>query len=223
MNAQFGTNTGPSNSTSDIFYQTYNANPVTFPAKYPSNPGDPHIKFGNAILTGSETYINPYAYMLSTYKERHYTTLNTSLNVDQKLDFITKGLSITALINLKAYSNTAFTRTLTPYYYKAIESSWSPDDPNYYEVESVGPTGSDYIDQSQIDRWTDNTFYIDTRINYTRRFGDHSVTGMLMYMQRENRNSVLPHRNQGFSGRLLMIFKTNIWLSSILGTMALNV
>lgn len=207
MNAQFGTNTGPSNSTSDIFYQTYNANPVTFPAKYPSNPGDPHIKFGNAILTGSKTYINPYAYMLSTYKERHYTTLNTSLNVDQKLDFITKGLSITALINLKAYSNTAFTRTLTPYYYKAIESSWSPDDPNYYEVESVGPTGSDYIDQSQIDRWTDNTFYIDTRINYTRRFGDHSVTGMLMYMQRENRNSVLPHRNQGFSGRFTYDFQ----------------
>ena len=50
-------------------------------------------------------------------------------------------------------------------------------------------------------RYSDNVFYLDARLNYARSFGKHNVTAMAMYMMRQYISSVLPQRNQGFSGR----------------------
>ena len=38
-------------------------------------------------------------------------------------------------------------------------------------------------------------------MDWKRSFGYHNLTAMAMYMMREYRNSILPNRNQGFSGR----------------------
>lgn len=86
MNAQIGNNKGPNASVSDIFYQVYNNNPVTFPAYFPAEPDDRHIKYGNAILSGTSLYTNPYQYMLGSYKEVNYSMLNTSIYINQNLD-----------------------------------------------------------------------------------------------------------------------------------------
>ena len=50
MNAQIGNNKGPNASVSDIFYQVYNNNPVTFPAYFPAEPDDRHIKYGLSLI-----------------------------------------------------------------------------------------------------------------------------------------------------------------------------
>ena len=39
--------------------------------------------------------------MLSSFKEENYNTLNTVMNIEQGLDFVTKGLKLTALVNFK--------------------------------------------------------------------------------------------------------------------------
>ncbi|MGN1220348.1 MAG: SusC/RagA family TonB-linked outer membrane protein, partial [Candidatus Cryptobacteroides sp.] len=111
MNAQFGSQSGPGVSTSNLFYAVYNANPVSFPATFPAEEGDTHLRFGNAVLSGEKLRTNPYAEMLKSYSEKHYTTINASLKLDQNLDFITKGLSISALVNIKAYSESSYTNT----------------------------------------------------------------------------------------------------------------
>jgi TonB-linked SusC/RagA family outer membrane protein len=202
INTQIGNSKGPNASSSDILWQTWNVDPVSFPAYYPAEDGDTHIRFGNAILSGSSLYTNPYANMLNSFKEDNYSTINTSLHFDQDLSSLTKGLNITALINWKAYSDSYYSRSLTPYYYRVIDGSWSAKNPDQYTLEQVGPSGTDYISQSGITRYNDNTFYLDTRLNYNRRFGDHNVGAMLMYMMREFRSDVLPNRNQGLSGRI---------------------
>ena len=53
MNAQIRNKKGPNYSTSDLFAQMLYCNPINFPVTFPAQPGDTHIRFGNAIWTGS--------------------------------------------------------------------------------------------------------------------------------------------------------------------------
>lgn len=85
MNAQIRNKKGPNYSTSDLFAQMLYCNPINFPVTFPAQPGDTHIRFGNAIWTGSSVRTNPYAYMLSSFKEYNENTLNTSLKSTKNL------------------------------------------------------------------------------------------------------------------------------------------
>ena len=201
MNAQIRNKKGPNYSTSDLFAQMLYCNPINFPVTFPAQPGDTHIRFGNAIWTGSSVRTNPYAYMLSSFKEYNENTLNTSLKINQKLDFVTKGLSVQVMVNWKNWASSSYNRTIEPYYYGIKGGSYNPSNPTDYEIERLGTSGTDYLKTSDISKASDQTFYLDARVNYDRQFNLHHVTGMLMYMQREYRSSVLPERNQGFSGR----------------------
>ena len=116
MNAQIRNKKGPNYSTSDLFAQMLYCNPINFPVTFPAQPGDTHIRFGNAIWTGSSVRTNPYAYMLSSFKEYNENTLNTSLKINQKLDFVTKGLSVQAMVNWKNWASSSYNRTIEPYY-----------------------------------------------------------------------------------------------------------
>lgn len=201
MNAQISNLKGPNYSTSDLFNMMLTANPVTFPAFYPAEEGDEHIRFGNTYKSGSDLWANPYAFMLTSFKENNQNTLNTSLKVSQDLDVITKGLNFSVMINWKNWSSSSYNRTIEPYYYRVKDGSYDPANPASYELERVGSSGTDYIAQSDISKASDQTFYMDARLNYARMFGLHHVSSMLMYMQREYRNDVLPTRNQSLSGR----------------------
>ena len=117
MMAQIGNKKGPNYSTSDLYKIVMQANPVAFPAYFPSEDGDEHIRFGNAEIKSGVYGQNPYAYMMSSFKEGNYNTLNTSLNITQDLSFLTKGLSVKALVNFKNWSESTYNRSITPYYY----------------------------------------------------------------------------------------------------------
>jgi len=201
INAQFGNRKGPGTPLTTIFDDVYNSNPVSFPAYYPSEEGVDHIRFGNSIKTADRLNVNPYAHMMSSYSEDNYSTINTSLRATQKLDFITEGLSVTALVNMKSYAYSTYTNTIEPYYYRVMDYTYDPSDPQYFQLESL-KKGTDYIAEGAINRYNDRTFYFDARLNYNRQFNKvHNVSGMLMFMMREFRSDVLPNRNEGFSGR----------------------
>ena len=136
MNAQIRNKKGPNYSTSDLFAQMLYCNPINFPVTFPAQPGDTHIRFGNAIWTGSSVRTNPYAYMLSSFKEYNENTLNTSLKINQKLDFVTKGLSVQAMVNWKNWASSSYNRTIEPYYYGIKGGSYNPSNPTDYEIEA---------------------------------------------------------------------------------------
>ena len=200
MMAQIGNKKGPNYSTSDLYKIVMQTNPVAFPAYFPAEGDDEHIRFGNAEIKSGVYGQNPYAYMMSSFKEANYNTLNTSLNITQDLSFITKGLSVKALVNFKNWSESTYNRSITPYYYKVKDGSYDSA-ANRYELQTL-QTGEDYVNQSSISKSADQTFYFDFRADWKRSFGDNNLTAMLMYMMREYRSDVLPNRNQGYSGRL---------------------
>jgi hypothetical protein len=64
--------------------------------------------------------------MLNSFKEANENKLNVSVNLDQKLDFVTKGLSLTALVNFNSWYYSSYTRSLKPYYYRVLPGSYNP-------------------------------------------------------------------------------------------------
>lgn len=201
MNAQIRNKRGPYNSLDELFKMTLISNPINFPAVFPYQEGDPHVKYGNAILTGNDLRVNPYAYMATTFKQTDENTLNTSLKIMQDLKFITKGLSVNALINFKNWSSSSYHRDIKPFYYGVADNSYDPADPTTFDLKLLD-TRDQYITESGIGKSSDRTIFMQFQINYARQFGMHNVGGMLMYMQRDYKSGVLPNRNQGVSGRL---------------------
>ncbi len=201
MMAQIGNRKGPNYNTEDFYKLTMQINPVAFPAYYPESEGNEgFIRFGNNEIKSGVYGKNPYAELMSSFKETNFNTLNTSITLDQKLEFITKGLSFRGLVNFKNWSESSYNRTIKPYYYRVKNGSYNPDTDDY-ELELL-QAGDDYVSQSGITKAADQTFYFDSRLDWKRNFDDHNVSAMLMYMMREYRNDVLPNRNQGYSGRL---------------------
>lgn len=205
MMAQIGNRKGPNYSIASMYSDVMRANPVAFPAYFPSQEGDGGIiRFGNAEIKPNVLGNNPYASMLGSFKETNYNTLNTSISINQKLDFITEGLSLKALANFKNWSESSYNRTIDPYYYKIKDGSFNPETQEY-ELQLL-KTGEEFLRQSGISRNADQTFYFDARLDWKRSFGDNNLSAMLMYMMREYRNDVLPNRNQGYSGRFTYDF-----------------
>lgn len=202
INAQIANKKGPSFKTEDLFQMALSTDPVTYPAFYPAQEGDMHVRFGNQYHNGTTVGDNPYAYMSSSFKQTDASTLNISLRINQKLDFITKGLSVNGLINFKNWASTYYTRTIDPYYYHLKSYD---EDTQAYDYDLL-KKGTDYISQSGISRSGDRTIALQFQLNYQRQFGLNHVGGMLMYMQRDYKSEVLPNRNQGFSGRFTYDF-----------------
>lgn len=201
MMAQIGNYTGPNYTTSNMYASVMRANPVAFPAYFPRQEGDDQfIRFGNTEIKPGQVGQNPLEYMMSSYKETNFNTLNTSIGLNQDLKFITEGLSLKALVNFKNWSSSDYDRSIRPFFYKVKDGSWNPDT-NEYEAQLL-QTGDQFLSQSDIRRNSDQTFYLDARLDWKRSFGDHNLTAMAMYMMREYRNAQLPNRNQGYSGRV---------------------
>lgn len=204
LNAQIGQTSGLSESPASLFDYMLGTNPVMFPAAYPEQDGDEFIRFGNDYKTNNnDLRLNPYAAMMDDYAEFKANKLNASLRLDQQLDFITKGLSINALVNWNNYSSSKFIRSMKPNYYRIKSGSWTSADPDSWQLEQIGDPGDKYITEKWEEPYSDQVFYFDTKINYNRSFKKHNVGALLMYMMRDYRpNKGLPERNQGFSGRL---------------------
>lgn len=213
LHAQFQNNKGLGNND-NLYYNVYDISPVMFPPILPSQEGDEYIRFGNRVFSGKNVYTNPYAELLRQSKQTNLNDINASLSFDQGLDFITKGLKLTALVAMNARSSSTYTSSMAPYYFQVDTDAWDPEDPTGYKAVAVGDAGSTYQVQSGISRWSFMTWYLDARINYARSFGDHNVSALLMYMMREYREQQLPNRNQGLSGRITYDWK-NRYLAEV--------
>lgn len=202
LNDQITNGTGPDMEVDELFRLIKQANPILFPAVFQEQPGDTHIRFGSANFSTTGLKPNPYAQMLTTEKRVNWNTINASLMVKQDFSFLTKGLEATVLVNIKDYSQTNYARSIEPYYYKVSDDSFNPIHPINYDIERLGTSGTEYIKEGTYNRNSNRTFMLQGTIDYNRTFGKHSVGGLLLYQQREYKNTILPNRNQSFSGRV---------------------
>ena len=211
LNMQIQYQDTPYESTSNLFYYTMRANPVRFPAVLPAQDGDTFVRYGNNDTwdTGSND-LNPYALMSRGYKEQYRSWMTASLNVDQDLKFITKGLSAKALVSFYNYSYAATNRYHTPAYFKIDPNSVVLNEDGTYgwEANTIGAEGTTYL-TSDVSASGYHEWSLQGQINYARKFGKHDVSADVVYHMKEKVNnatgadeeSLLPFRQQGLAGR----------------------
>lgn len=129
------------------------------------------------------------------YNQSYQTTLNMDLDITQKLDFVTPGLSVAVkgaydnmfkLLKKRAGGSIEYQ---TAYYKSYFDSKGTMEqtDPDYDKSYVYVPTGTDTpLTYGENTSGRDQNWYIEGRLNYERSFGDHKVTGLLLYNQSRN-------------------------------------
>ena len=212
FNGTFTDYNGPVYTGSQMYSLIMRSNPVLFPAFYPTDQQHQftnHILFGNQFAQdGQSSYINPYAEMVKGYRENGRSNLSAQLQVNQRLDFLTEGLSVRGLVNVLRIASHSITRSYTPFWYNLSAFDRLEDT---YSIYNLNPNeGKDYLDYAaQIGTPTANV-YFEGALNYNRLFGErHNIGSLLVYQMRNNVSLAagtvqesLPFRNVGLSGRL---------------------
>jgi TonB-linked SusC/RagA family outer membrane protein len=205
LTGNFTDYTGPLNGGSDVYKQVVHSDPVLFPAYYPMDSehvGIQHIMFGN-YEDGS--YINPYANLVKGYRDYQRSQMIAAVELNQDLNFITKGLTCMTLFNLTRLSEFSVYRQFSPYWY-TLDSydSYTGE----YHIRRINDTGTDYLTYGEGAKTVQNSMYSESRLNYARDFGKNAVTGLLVLTASEQRvgnagslQLSLPSRNAGLSGR----------------------
>jgi len=212
---------GPIDGGTGIYRKIMRTNPVLFPAYYPV---DEDHKFTNHILFGNYdkgNYLNPYADLVSGYKDYNRSLMSAQFEVKQDLSFITQGLNIRALMNTNRQSYFDISRKYNPFYYSAEGYDKYA---NTYRLREINPDqvssgtvpqgGTDYLGAPQGgDKQVTSNFYFEGAANYNRTFHKQGISGLLVFTargrQEGNTGSLqksLPYRNMGVSGRATYSF-----------------
>ncbi|MEO6134840.1 MAG: TonB-dependent receptor [Ginsengibacter sp.] len=199
---------GPMNGGADVYQSVIHTDPVLFPAFYLPDSArayTKHILFGNYDVG---QYNNPYAQMVRGYKNYSASTINAQVELEQKLSFITQGLSLNVMANTIRYSYFDVSRFYNPFYYKL--QSYTPElGYSLFEINPAG--GTEYLSYPSGggDKIVSSSVYLQGILNYQRTFAqEHTFSGALVVQMRNqlsgNFNSLqtsLPSRNLGLSGR----------------------
>lgn len=196
---------GPLQGGSQVYVDVVHSDPVLFPAYYPMDDdhiGIKHIMFGN-YKDGS--YRNPYANLVKGYRDYQRSQMIAAVELNQDLDFVTKGLSFMTLFNLTRLADFSVDRQFNPYWYTLDRfDSYTGE----YHTIRINDDGTDYLTYNEGKKNVTNTLYSESRLNYVREFGRSEVTGLLVLTAHESRvanagtlQKSLPSRNAGLSGR----------------------
>lgn len=155
------------------------------------------------------------------YQRKLSNNMTFDLSLVQKLDFITKGLSI----DIKGSYNTDYSylrqvsssvETYTPYYKSQIDGSGlTVNDPGFdktivYQIsgQNAMSTYKEVADKRSRGR----DWYLEGSIRYNRKFGDHSVGALFLYNQSKKyypkTYTDVPAAYVGFVGRLTYDYKS---------------
>lgn len=206
LSGSFDDYSGPLKGGAETYNMIMHANSVMFPAYYPVDQEHlhtDHILFGNY----ENQYVNPYAETVRGYKDKSRSQMIAQMVLNQKLDFITKGLSVKGMFNISRLAQFSVNRFYNPYYYQM--GSYHVGTKEYSLIQKN--EGTEYLDYSEEggDKITNSTMYFEGTLNYARTFSEaHSVSGLLVYTLHESLNAntgnlqlSLPSRNMGLSGR----------------------
>ena len=187
-------------------------------------------------------YENPYNVINGGNFERYLTEkLYTDLILDQKLDFIIKGLSVKGKVSFNTWysANTQYANYNIPSYrivWSRVgvdangdgvvdQNPWQRDggegleyfepDPLNYNIGGLDVSTGGMGDDALILHPYLNDLYYEMALNYSNSFGKHNVTGLaLMNRQKKSLGSEFPFYNAAYVGRLTYGF-SNKYLAEV--------
>jgi len=146
--------------------------------------------------------------MRNQYNISNNSTLNSSVRIVHKLDFITKGLSVSGRAAYDSYFSSASGGQSFPVMYSVRPNpNGNLLDPILVQKNNEAP--SQRWANWYKDKW--RKWYAEFAINYSRTFGDHNITALAM-VNAEKKNDPdlafnLPHAYEGIVGRVTYGYK----------------
>ncbi|WP_114790641.1 TonB-dependent receptor [Niabella yanshanensis] len=171
-----------------------------------TNPTATPVLYSNGLVpaygTGAQT--NPWVLTTQTgYKEFWQNNINTNVNVEQRLDFITKGLRAVARVAFDADSRNEIFRQKWPEQFNVERRRdrngnlvFVRKSPESLMFQTSAASGTRILE-------------LNGELVYNRNFSGHNVDALVRYFRRESRSSVsvgtdiangIPYRNLSFSG-----------------------
>jgi TonB-linked SusC/RagA family outer membrane protein len=134
----------------------------------------------------------------SGYETNTQSKIESVFTVEQDIPFI-KGLKAKGIFSFDNYSNTKLTRSKTPEYYNPATDR----DPETGKLLlSILSDGQEFLGHGVSGSYGNNSLYLETDLVYDRTFGNHAVSGLLLYNQKNyDDGNKVSFRTQGFAGR----------------------
>lgn len=200
---------------SDLYYKALHTSPVLFPASYPYNDAlgiDTHILFGNAALGGTGNtpgFSNPYADLMKGFKSFSRSRMSAQMELNQKLDFVTKGLNFRGIFNTNRYSYFDLSRQYNPFYYNVSGYDRFTNSYTLNWINNQPGQAAEYLNFQPGAKDIDTFLYLQGVLDYSKDLGqNHNIAATLigtrqqrLYANGTTLQSSLPFRNLGLSGR----------------------
>ena len=171
---------------------------IQTPSNY-HNDKTPDGEVLSSMQKGGNVNNVPYGMLNRTgFRNTQTNQVTTTLGLEQKLDFITKGLSAKVVASYDAYSSNQQVRQRSFQLYEAVSDPTVPDSILY---QPIGTNTNSSLTDAQYQSFN-NLFNVDASINYNRSFGLHDVTGMILFNRYQRViNIQLQFNYIGFVGR----------------------
>lgn len=185
----------PGIASNKLWYEAFSTSPVAFPVRYPDGRwAGPPANAGSNPMNEVQN---------SGYTDTFRPALQSVFTVNQKLDFITKGLSAYARFSFDSYSEFNNKRT------GGVDLWYTNQHDGNGELVFGKPIkeGSDELYYEHSDTG-ERVIYTEANISYDRTFGHHNVNGMVLYNMRNRMIATagsaiasIPYRNQAIAAR----------------------
>lgn len=199
MSGQYINRVAP-NKTASAIFSGMTLTPVhLIPMIYSDGTASEHPDSDNSGLRQ-----NPYNFLyFSGYSKSWNVLFQTKVTLEQKLDFITKGLSIKGTVSFDGKSGQYINRTMSP---NSFYATGRDADGNL--IFTQRNAGSALSNPTAASDSGEKKIYLEAALNYKRMFSEkHDVTGLLLYNQKETQYqnasglSLLPYRKQSVVAR----------------------
>jgi len=149
---------------------------------------------------------SPAAYLLTRpMLDQNISNMTTTATLKYAMDYITPGLAVSGTVSYNdLYQKGVVTQQWVPTY----SATRDPADPNniLFFGGIIQPTN--VSDNVYNNKW--NRLYLEAKIDYSRTFGKHAVTGLILYNAQKTKDPSLAYQVPagllGFAGRATYMF-----------------
>ena len=180
--------TAPPQSIDDLFSAAFSTPPYVHPTMYSTGEFPRRNERDNPWVRATQT----------GFQKNTQSKIESVFTMEQDIPFI-KGLKAKGIFSFDNYSNTGLVRSKGVEYYNPATGR----DPETGKlILNILSDGQEFLGHETSAEYGENSLYLETDLVYDRAFGDHAVSGLLLYNQKNFDNGAkVPFRTQGFAGR----------------------